>query len=303
MYFCFKADSLPRVTCVNRIQVPDSWMHFSRIPEEYILYIINSGDMHLKEGDAKYHLRAGDFILLQPGILHTGIKPAACDYHYVHFHHLPLTPYDCSSLPVIADKIKQNRNLFYNCDPFNEELYEQAQVILPKESHIKDNSDRFQIDQLLKEAAKASDQKKEQYKLICSCKLLEVCTLLSAVTCESILNEPSGHTTARANKNFQQVISLLHSNYPHKITGSYIENETGMNFDYLNRIFKKRMGLTIFDYLNTVRINHAKELLLTSNMKSYEIAATVGFCDEYYFSKIFKKYVGISPSQYSRQEQ
>lgn len=302
MYFCFKADSLPRVTCVNRIQVPDSWMHFSRVPEEYILYIIDGGCMHLKEGDFEYHLSTGDFILLQPGLLHTGTKPDACDYHYIHFHHLPFTPYDCSSLPLIAEKIQQNRNLFYNCDPFHEDLYEQAQVILPKEAHIKNSSTRFKIDKLLEEASEASKHKKEQYKLICSCRLLEVFTLLSVSACESILNEPSDRTTARANKNFEHVISLLHSEYPKKLTGSYFEEKTGMNFDYLNRIFKKRMGLTIFDYLNTVRINHAKELLMTSNMKSYEIASTVGFCDEYYFSKIFKKYEGISPSQYLKQE-
>ena len=48
-------------------------------------------------------------------------------------------------------------------------------------------------------------------------------------------------------------------------------------------------------------MNKAKELLMTSNLKSYEIAAIVGFSDEFYFSKAFKKKVGVSPSTFIKQ--
>ena len=73
-----------------------------------------------------------------------------------------------------------------------------------------------------------------------------------------------------------------------------------MNFDYLNRVFKKNIGKTIFVYLNEIRIHHAKELIATTSMKILSIGYRVGFQDECYFSKVFKKYTGMSPGQYEK---
>jgi YesN/AraC family two-component response regulator len=49
-----------------------------------------------------------------------------------------------------------------------------------------------------------------------------------------------------------------------------------------------------------VRINHAKELISTTSMKISEIGQAVGFADIYYFSKVFKKATGITPSDYAK---
>ena len=69
---------------------------------------------------------------------------------------------------------------------------------------------------------------------------------------------------------------------------------------YLNKIFKKIMGKTIFVYLNEIRIQHACKLLATTSMKVAAIGYRVGYQDEYYFSKVFKKYTGVSPGQYEK---
>ena len=96
----------------------------------------------------------------------------------------------------------------------------------------------------------------------------------------------------------QLILNFLYGAYGQKITGKRISNLCSMSFDYLNRMFKKQTGITIFEYLNRIRINKAKELLLTGTMKSSEIAAAVGYCDEYHFSKAFKKAAGVSPRKY-----
>ena len=90
--------------------------------------------------------------------------------------------------------------------------------------------------------------------------------------------------------------NYLHEHYAEKITGDMIGQNLNMDFDYLNRLFKKQLDVTIFTYLNRVRVNKAKELLLEGHRKAYEIAGEVGYCDEFYFSKMFKKEVGVSPS-------
>jgi YesN/AraC family two-component response regulator len=96
-------------------------------------------------------------------------------------------------------------------------------------------------------------------------------------------------------------LEYLNTEYARKITSHDIEEISGSNFDYINRIFKKMTHKTIFTYLNSVRINHAMELITTTNMKMSEVGQSVGFTDLYYFSKVFKKAVGVSPSNYNRE--
>jgi len=75
----------------------------------------------------------------------------------------------------------------------------------------------------------------------------------------------------------------------------------GYNPNYLSGLFKKQYGMTFQDYLIHSRIEQAKILLLSTNLKNYEIAESVGFTDVNYFGTRFKKIVGLSPKQYKDQ--
>ncbi len=97
-----------------------------------------------------------------------------------------------------------------------------------------------------------------------------------------------------------QLLNYLHTYYHTKISGSGIEEQFSMNFDYLNRIFKKRTQSTIFAYLNNIRMEQAKQLLLTTHLPIHEIASRTGFSDEYYFSRAFKKALSISPAKFRK---
>ncbi|MGG4146739.1 response regulator [Paenibacillus algorifonticola] len=67
---------------------------------------------------------------------------------------------------------------------------------------------------------------------------------------------------------------------------------------YLSNLFKKETGQNFIDYVTEVKIGRAKFLLKTTDLKIAEIAREVGYGDEYYFSKVFKKNVGESPLKY-----
>ncbi|WP_026486474.1 response regulator transcription factor [Caldanaerobius polysaccharolyticus] len=67
---------------------------------------------------------------------------------------------------------------------------------------------------------------------------------------------------------------------------------------YFSFIFKKETKMTYMNYLLQIRMNVAKELLKTTNMKVFEIAEKVGYPEPNYFSYSFKKYVGMSPTEY-----
>ncbi len=70
---------------------------------------------------------------------------------------------------------------------------------------------------------------------------------------------------------------------------------------YLSILFKKEMGTTFVDYVSRLRMEKAKELLRDGNLKTYEAAERTGYNDPQYFSSCFKKYTGLTPSEYKAQ--
>lgn len=74
-----------------------------------------------------------------------------------------------------------------------------------------------------------------------------------------------------------------------------------INESYFSRTFKKECGNSVISYINNLRINKAKELLATSNLKTFEISEAVGIHDPAYFSVLFKKNTGMSPKAYRDQ--
>lgn len=287
---------------MSRNVTPEHWTHLSRVTDEYILYIINSGTLYIKEGDYEYELHAGDMLLLEPGYPHEGYRESSCDYYYIQFSENTFTTFDCSKFDTIESILLANKRLFYNCDPLSYEPYTQSKLFIPKDLCITDSSVLTRIDQYMQEALFAFNGQNEHFKLICSCKLIEILTILSSYFSEKVFHETNSRGTISGQMNkTRELLLLLRSCYGEKLTGDLISNKLNINFDYLNRVFKKQTGFTIFGYLNTIRINKAKELLLTGTMKSYEIAQIVGFNDEYHFSKAFKKSVGQTPTQFLHQ--
>ncbi|UOQ44054.1 response regulator [Halobacillus salinarum] len=77
-----------------------------------------------------------------------------------------------------------------------------------------------------------------------------------------------------------------------------ISDKFYVNKNYYCSLFKKVTGENFSTYLKDVRMNKAMKLLVNSDLKTYEISEIVGYRDQRYFSQVFKKYVGIKPTQY-----
>ena len=72
----------------------------------------------------------------------------------------------------------------------------------------------------------------------------------------------------------------------------------GVSPSYFSSTFKKEVGISFVQYLTALRMDMAKELLIKTEGKTYEIAQAVGFAEPNYFSFCFKRHVGLSPSQF-----
>lgn len=88
-----------------------------------------------------------------------------------------------------------------------------------------------------------------------------------------------------------------------KITLQKVAVHVNMGVCYFSSMFKKETGDSFINYLTTIRINKAKELIDTTNYKAYEISYMVGYNTPTYFSTLFKKVIGVSPTEYKNREE
>ena len=100
------------------------------------------------------------------------------------------------------------------------------------------------------------------------------------------------------NKLVKTAIGFIYSNYSEDITLDFIAKKIYITPGYLSQLFKQETGINFLDFLNQHRIQKAKEYLTGTFLKNYEIADKVGFKDEKYFSQVFKRYTGLTPTLY-----
>ena len=96
----------------------------------------------------------------------------------------------------------------------------------------------------------------------------------------------------------QNAVKYINENYSSTIKLEALAAQVGLNPTYLSTVFKKEMGTTFSAYVTEKRIQQAKHLLKNTNASLADIAMAVGLESQSYFSKLFKKHTGMTPSQY-----
>ena len=104
------------------------------------------------------------------------------------------------------------------------------------------------------------------------------------------------------NYTIQNIKSIIEEKYFENITVNDISKLVFLSTNYICMIFKRDTGTTINDYITRIRIEKAIEMLKDPGIKLYDICYAVGYSDPSYFSKVFKKYTGLSPKQYKENQ-
>lgn len=99
------------------------------------------------------------------------------------------------------------------------------------------------------------------------------------------------------------VENYINANFQNNITIQQISAYIGLNMSYLGTLFKSKKGVSIKKYLTTIRFQRACELLKNTNYPISDISRSVGYTDQLQFTKIFKKYKYVSPTQYRIENQ
>lgn len=98
----------------------------------------------------------------------------------------------------------------------------------------------------------------------------------------------------------RRAMAYIHEHYAEPISREDLAHYLGMSSDYLTLCFRNEVGMTFVAYLNRYRVNQAKLLLAESHKNVKEVALAVGFSDSGYFTRVFRRQVGVTPDSYRR---
>ena len=124
-------------------------------------------------------------------------------------------------------------------------------------------------------------------------------SIVYSIYSETIKSENKGYV--KKNELFSKITSFIFEHYTDpNFSVQDISDYINISEVHLRRIFKQSLNISPIKYINFLKLEKAKNMLISSNYTVAEVAQSVGFEDPYYFSKLFKKEIGISPSSYRK---
>lgn len=103
---------------------------------------------------------------------------------------------------------------------------------------------------------------------------------------------------SKGNEIIKKAIRYISQNFSRNLTLDEVADHVHLNPAYFSTLFKQSTGSSFKEYLNMVRIEESKRLLSNTDYSIIDISLATGFEDQSYFSKVFKKYTGLTPKQY-----
>ena len=156
---------------------------------------------------------------------------------------------------------------------------------------VQELKDYYHIDDIFKKLVDSWNAKLPGYEFITKTLLQQ---LLIAIF-QNIKKQNQNYSTSLK---VEKIIEYMHQNINNRVTLTELSEMVQLSSTYLSRAFKETTGYSVIEFFNKIKIDKAKELIIEGDKKVKEVAQALGFTDEFYFSRIFKKIEGISPSEY-----
>lgn len=121
--------------------------------------------------------------------------------------------------------------------------------------------------------------------------------VLSLILSEVYFREKVDESTTQ-DRHVTMVIRYMYQHLKENLTLEEISEEVQLSKSYLNAVFKAQTGRSPVEFFIHLKMQEACKLLKSTDLYIYEVSAELGYTDQYYFSRIFKKVVGVSPKDY-----
>jgi AraC-like DNA-binding protein len=272
-----KAVEVQSLITIEALELSPAFSYPKEIHEFYEFAYVERGNLSCTLGEKTVELSGGDFLLIPPAQTHSYSVDAT------HTASIFIVCFRCSSellkifdrkialrreeRGLIAEIVKEAKNAF--SFPFKRKLRQLESPLFGAQQLVENNIERLLIALVRNETVK-----NENIKLVRSSEELE--------------------------RNLvQDVLALLESGVYGKITLEDISRQTYYSKTFLNGIFKKHMCYTIMQYYSLLKVKEAKKLLRENRSPSV-VSHQLHFESPTYFTKVFKKYAGLTPTAYKK---
>lgn len=249
---------------------------------EIELTLVLKGEMDYQINETIYHIKEGDGLFGNTNTLHTGhmYQHQDCTYISTTFHPRAIYGFDSSLIyqkyveGILKDPRLASLHFTNECEWHKEVLKELAAI--------------YQL----------SCEKPPIWEMRMQMRLYHIWILICENYTPSAAAEQTGHI--RDIERLKCILSFIHSHYDEKISLENIAASTNLCRSECCRFFKKYMNVSLFEYLLFYRIEQSLPLIMEQQYNITEISGMVGFGNPCYFTKIFKKQTGISPTEYRK---
>ena len=256
-------------------------MQTKHFHDSFELYFLLEGERYYFIDRETYHVKKGMVVLVNRQQIH---KTSLAGKSYHDRILLQISQEGFSPLLEQAGVVPLTRMFEenYGVTELPEKIWEQVKRLL------------FEIRDELKE-------KQGKYDGMVKLKLAEILLLIYRCRRNRVYHKRGGELSTVQTPRHQKVHEVADYLLHHYDTDESLEELAERFFiskSYLSRIFREVTGFSVNEYRNITRIRKAKELLVNTNRKIADISDAVGFANQNYFAKTFKKLAGCSPSVY-----
>ncbi|AFA50093.1 AraC family transcriptional regulator [Acetobacterium woodii] len=242
---------------------------FTRTLQHHEMIFVCEGNSHIVIGENRYSIKKGMLFYIPPGVQQT-IEPRTQNpEHYMTIH------FSGSRMVLGPDGIwKYRENIQTLQQPSAQEI-----------------TDYIPVKELFEKLLDTWNDKGPSYEFISGTLLRQLLILVSQ-------NNKMQSKNYAISLKISQIIEYMRQNTNRKITLEELSGIVGLSTFYLSRTFKEVTGYPVIAYFNKMKIDKAKELLIEGNKKVKDVAYELGYTNEFYFSRIFKRIEGLSPKEF-----
>ncbi|NRF93763.1 helix-turn-helix transcriptional regulator [Paenibacillus frigoriresistens] len=259
------------------------WIHATRNVESFEIIIGLNKCLYISQGGTQYEVMPGDVLLLLPDVAHQGYKMCEEGVSFFWFHFL--TGADNELLDehrLIEELAKLNK-------PDSSQMV--SDVYIPlffKPTRVERANILFKQ---LQHVVNAHYYTQQAAHYIATSLLIELSE-------QMIADYYNSTKLSSGDRKISEIIEWIRIHLPEDISVTNVAEKFAYNKDYLSRFFKKKTGFHLQEYIHLMKLSKAKELLTRSNRSIKYISEKVGFNDEKYFMRLFRRYENMTPTEY-----
>jgi len=288
MYIIFNCPPLPYLIVGGIALFREGDTHSRRtLDHTFDLIYVVSGQLHMEENKVRFSVSPGQFLILPPKTMHKGYKHCDMDTNFYWIHFYSTGDFYYAHTPTNNDSKEHSHGKYYEIDDF--------QIAIPQYGTVSKELQNQFLD-YMKTISQVKIDRRQNTKTFYNSTISEIkyqqlfYTILTFI-CDA-REEVIHHDIA------EEIFDYLTTHYQDPFQLKKIAKKYSFHPAYIIRCVKRKYGITPLQLLLDIRLNKAKQLLASNNDSINNIAATVGFTDNAYFSKQFKKRLNLTPSEY-----